>query len=107
MKTQTLQDVGPNLDYATINHSESARGFCAEIENAAAIEWAPIVYRDRNASAGLQVRHPHLSTKWQCLMRCCKSSTTAGIVGGNPEKGARLGLSRMSLRGKRRRDEDC
>jgi len=58
-----LQHVGADAHDALVHHAESARSSGAEIENAAAIEWAAIVDRDDDAAAGLWVRDANTCPK--------------------------------------------
>ena len=84
-----LQHVGADASDALVHHPEGARGSGAEIENAAAIEWAPIVYCDDDAAASLHVGDAKTCAKRQSLVSRRESGTATRIVGGRPEECAR------------------
>lgn len=106
-----LQHVGADVSDARTNHAEGARGSGAEIENAAAIEWAAIVYCDDDAAASLHVRDAKTCAKRQSLMSRRESGTVTRIVSRGAEECARRGLSRMRMhwcgRNGRGQDDDC
>jgi hypothetical protein len=97
--SQISQDVCANADNASVNHTESACSSCAEIENAAAIEWAAIVYRYDNAAAGSQVGDAKARSKGQSLVGRRQPGAAAGIEGGHAKKCARSGMSRLGMNG--------
>ena len=61
-----LQHVGAHVSDALVNHTEGACGFSAEIENAAAIEWAAIVYCHNDAAADRR-RVPNGKVLWAAV----------------------------------------
>jgi hypothetical protein len=106
-----LKHISADVSDARTNHAEGARGSDAEIENAAAIEWAAIVYRDDDAATSPHVRDAKTCAKRQSLVSRCEPGAAARIVGRHPEECARRGLSRMRMhwcgRNDRGQDDDC
>jgi hypothetical protein len=98
------QDVGADVDDASVNHAESTGGSRAKIKHPAAIKWAAIIYCYDDTSACPQVGYADARAERQGLVRCRKSGAAAGVVRGHTEKCVRSGRSRLRMNWQRGRE---
>lgn len=106
-----LQHIGAHVNDAPVNHTEGARGSGAEIENAAAIEWAAIIDCYDDAAAGLRVCDANTRPERQSLVGRGEPGAVTRIVRRHPEECVRRGLPRLRMhwysRNGRRQKDNC
>ena len=101
-----LQHVRCHQNDAAGGHSERFRGFCREVEDPAATEWASVIDNNDDTAAACRIGHPEASAERQGSMGCRKAAAATRVIGTETGEAVRPRLRHCSHRQKCSSEQD-